>query len=62
MWYRQEAHPDLKDLGLRMETKIAFSTLFERCPNLRLAVAPEALELQNIPMWHRYKSLPVKLG
>ncbi len=45
-----------------METKIAFSTLFERCPNLRLAVAPEALELQNIPMWHRYKSLPVKLG
>lgn len=46
----------------RMETKIALITLLERNPNLRLAVAPEELPLQNVPLWHRYQGLPVVLG
>lgn len=46
----------------RIETKIAVQTLLERSPNLQLAVPADSLELQKIPLWHRYKSLPVKLG
>jgi cytochrome P450 len=46
----------------RMEARIAFKNLLERNPHLRLAVAPETLRLQYIPMWHRYESLPVALG
>lgn len=46
----------------RIETKIAIQNLLERNPNLQLAVPAESLELQRIPLWHRYKSLPVKLG
>jgi cytochrome P450 len=46
----------------RMETRIALKNLLERNPRLRLAVAGDELELQNIPLWHRYKSLPVVLG
>ena len=46
----------------RMETKIAITNLLKRNPNLRLAVDPSELELINIPLWHRYKSLPVVLG
>ncbi len=46
----------------RMETRIAITNLLKRNPNLRLAVDPSELELINIPLWHRYKSLPVVLG
>jgi len=46
----------------RLETSIALRNLLERNPNLRLAVPPETLKLQNMPMWHRYESLPVALG
>ncbi|MEO2015893.1 MAG: cytochrome P450 [Fuerstiella sp.] len=46
----------------RMETKIALTNLLQRNPNLRLAVGPEQLRLQNLPLWHRYESLPVVLG
>lgn len=46
----------------RMETRIALTNLLRRNPNLRLAVDPSELELINIPLWHRYKSLPVVLG
>jgi cytochrome P450 len=46
----------------RMETRIALKHLLERNPNLRLAIAPEKLKVQNIPLWHRYESLPVTLG
>ena len=45
----------------RIETKIALTTLFERFPNLRLAVPEQELVLQKIPGWHRYASLPVLL-
>jgi cytochrome P450 len=45
----------------RMETRIAIATLVERSPDLRLAVAPETLRLQNLPMWQRYQELPVAL-
>ena len=46
----------------RMETKIALKNLLERNPNLRLAVQPEELVVQSVPLWHRYESLPVVLG
>jgi len=46
----------------RMEMRIALTSLLERSPNLRLAVDPSALRLQNLPLWHRYESLPVVLG
>ncbi len=46
----------------RIETKIALNNLFERHPNIRLAVPPEELVLQKIPGWHRHESLPVVLG
>jgi len=46
----------------RMETRIAIATLIHRQPELRLAVAPSALELQMMPFWHRYQRLPVVLG
>lgn len=45
----------------RMETRIAITKLIKRNPNLRLAVDALELELINIPLWHRYKSLPVVL-
>lgn len=46
----------------RMETRIALKNLLERNPSLRLAVKPEELRIQNIPLWHRYERLPVTLG
>ncbi len=46
----------------RMETKVALKNLFDRNPNLRLAVAPEELQIQRIPAWHRHVSLPVTFG
>ncbi|MGF1535700.1 MAG: cytochrome P450 [Elainellaceae cyanobacterium] len=45
----------------RMETQIALTNLLARSPNLRLAVDPSALELSHVPLWHRYKRLPVVL-
>lgn len=45
----------------RMETRIAISNLIKRNPNLSLAVDASELELMNVPLWHRYKSLPVIL-
>ena len=46
----------------RIETKIALKALFERNPNLRLAVDPAAVTIMPRPGWHVYKDLPVKLG
>ena len=46
----------------RMETKMAIANLIKRNSNLRLAVDASELQLINMPMWHRYKSLPVVLG
>ncbi len=46
----------------RMETRIALKNLLERSPELRLAVKGEELEVQNVPLWHRYARLPVVLG
>lgn len=45
----------------RLETKIALNNLLDRYPNMRLAVKPEELQVQNIPSWHRYESLPIIL-
>jgi cytochrome P450 len=46
----------------RLETRIALKNLLEHSPNLRLAVKPEELKVQNVPLWHRYERLPVTLG
>ncbi|MEM8863315.1 MAG: cytochrome P450, partial [Chloroflexota bacterium] len=46
----------------RMESRIAFKNLFERFPDLHMAIPMEELEIQRIPGWHRYKNLPVTLG
>ncbi len=45
----------------RMEAKIAFKTLFERNPDLHLSVNVDELKLTNVPSWHRYEALPVRL-
>lgn len=45
----------------RLETRIAIKTLFDRFPNLRLAVPVEELKLESLPLWHRYERLPVVL-
>jgi cytochrome P450 len=45
----------------RMETRVALRNLFERCPDLRLAVPPAELEIQKIAGWHRHVALPVVL-
>lgn len=45
----------------RIETRIALKNLLERSLNLRLAVSPDELEIQKIPLWHRYKNLPIVL-
>jgi cytochrome P450 len=50
-----------KQLAL-METRIALKNLFDRRPDLRLAVDPRELRIVNVPGWHRHESLPVRLG
>ena len=45
----------------RMETRITLQALFERNPNVRLAVPEEELRLVAVPGWHRYEKLPVVL-
>jgi cytochrome P450 len=45
----------------RMETRTALRQLFDRAPDLELAVAPEQLEVQPVPLMRRYRALPVHL-
>ena len=45
----------------RMETRVALTRLFERYPNLRLAVPAENLDRSAMPGWHRLNALPVQL-
>jgi cytochrome P450 len=46
----------------RMETRIALRRLFERAPQLELAIPVEKLERQKTPLMLRYKQLPVRLA
>lgn len=46
----------------RMETRVALRNLFDRNPNLRLAVDPSQLKLAAVPGWHRHASLPIALS
>lgn len=50
-----------KQLAL-METRIALKNLFDRKPDLRLAVDPSQLKIVNVPGWHRHESLPVRMS
>lgn len=45
----------------RLETRIALRDLFERFPNLRLAVPAEELRLARLPGWYRFQRLPIAL-
>lgn len=45
----------------RMETRIALRNLFDRWPELRLAVPASELRIQRMPGWHRHESLPVAM-
>jgi cytochrome P450 len=44
----------------RLETEIALATLFERLPNLRLAIADEDLYWRPIPLFRSLAELPVE--
>ncbi|SON63558.1 Polyketide biosynthesis cytochrome P450 PksS [Mycobacterium simulans] len=46
----------------RLETQIAISNLIGRFPNLKLAIAPEELRLQPIPLLNRFEEVLVVLG
>ncbi|MCW2131625.1 cytochrome P450 family protein [Arthrobacter sp. VKM Ac-2550] len=46
----------------RLETRVALGILFERNPNLRLAVDRSELALEPLPLWTRYQTLPVRFG
>ncbi|MDA2802900.1 cytochrome P450 family protein [Nocardiopsis suaedae] len=46
----------------RQEGEIAFTRLFERYPDLSLAVGHEELEREALPLFWRLKALPVRLG
>ena len=46
----------------RLETRIALTVLVQRNPGLRLAVDRSALEVEPLPLWLRYRTLPVHLG
>ena len=45
-----------------METKVALKNLFDRYPNVRLAVPPDELKIMAMPGWHRHVSMPVLLN
>ncbi len=46
----------------RAEARVVLRNLFERFPDLQLAVDPASLKLQAMPGWHRYDGLPVIAG
>jgi cytochrome P450 len=46
----------------RMEARVALQVLFERHPGVVLAVDDEELVLEPMPLWTRYRKLPVRLG
>lgn len=46
----------------RMEARIALQVLFGRHPGLALDVPRESLVLEPMPLWTRYRELPVRLG
>ena len=46
----------------RMEARIAIRTLLERNPNLALAIRPDELKVNRVPLWHRHDRLPVSFG
>lgn len=45
----------------RLETRIALENLLARFPSLRLTTPADQLPLQVMPMWHRYKHVPIEL-
>ncbi|MEM7536766.1 MAG: cytochrome P450 [Chloroflexota bacterium] len=43
----------------RLESKVAFKTLLNRCPDLHLGIAPDKVKYTNMPILHRVQELPV---
>jgi cytochrome P450 len=46
----------------RLEAKIALQALFNRFPNLRLAQPADELPLRNVPLFHRFKEVPLVIS
>ncbi|WP_405437922.1 cytochrome P450 [Streptomyces anulatus] len=46
----------------RMEARVALQVLVGTCPDLRLAVGRSALALEPMPLWTRFRELPVHVG
>lgn len=46
----------------RLETRIVIGELLDRFPNLKLAVSPDELRLQPIPLLNRFAEVPVILA
>jgi cytochrome P450 len=44
-----------------METRIALKNLFDRYPDVRIAVDASKLEVAAMPGWHRHVGMPVTL-
>ncbi len=44
-----------------METRVALKNLFDRYPDVRIAVDASKLEIAAMPGWHRHVSMPVTL-
>ena len=59
--FSQGTHFCLGAFLARMETRLAFTSLLERCRKIELAVPRDALTVQRVPGWHRYQGLPVRM-
>lgn len=60
--FSKGAHFCLGSHLARLETAIVIAELIARFPRLSLAVAPEELRLQPIPLLNRFEEVPVVLG
>ena len=45
----------------KLETRVALANLFERFPDLSLAIPRAEMKRQRMPGWHRYERLPINL-
>jgi cytochrome P450 len=60
--YSHGAHYCLGASLANQEAEVAFTTIFDRYPNLTLAVSPEHLEWKPLPLTRQLARLPVTLG
>ena len=46
----------------RAEARLGINNLLARLPDLKIAVPDADLQMQHLPGWHRYQSMPVRTG